>query len=183
MPEPQTLIRSGLSAVSPRTLSKEGSLGRHVRNTFIHFESAHSTSLLGSAQRSRSMPKDIGSQKSDWDSACNVLSYLHCTVEYRSECGTETAESSTECDTDEHVSLENLASDEDSSDGGDDPLCRTTFASIERLWSEEDECLFPTFGSTSWPVRNTFIDWAPTPTSPLPGIASQPRSRSMPKCR
>jgi len=143
LPDPEMLIASGLSALSPHTLSKEGSVGRHVRNTFIHFGSSLTTSFSGSARRSRSMPKDVGSRKCDWESACNSLSYLYCTAEPKGDCCTETGERITDCDTDEPASLESTASDEEGSEGSDDSLCRRAFCSNEPLWFEEDECSLP----------------------------------------
>lgn len=145
-------IQSGLSALSPQALSSEGSVGRHVRNTFLHFACPISTRLLSPARRSRSTPKEMGSRKSNWESSCNALSYLHCTVQRHAGC-IKLAETSTDCDTDHPSSRESSASDEEKSEGSDDSLCRRAFCSDEPLWTEEEEC-------SSWLVRNTCVDWA-----------------------
>lgn len=89
------------------------------------------------------MPKDVGSRKCEWESACNSLSYLYCTAEHNGDCCTETGERITDCDTDEPASLQSTASDEEGSEGSDDSLCRRAFCSNEPLWFEEDECSLP----------------------------------------
>lgn len=66
--------------LSPSSLSKNGSVtkvlgGTLVKNTFIDVPSA--TPAVGTRQRARSIPKDFGSKKNEWESACHMLSYQH----------------------------------------------------------------------------------------------------------
>lgn len=139
-----TSVETGLSALSPRRLSSQGSLGRYVRNTFIHLKSPSSAQLAGSSQRSRSVPQNMGSRKSDWEASCNALSYLYCTAEHHNGFGTKTLDNSTECDTDQPSSVDSSRSDGDCSDGSDDAFCRRAFYSDESFWGEEEEYAVPT---------------------------------------
>jgi len=63
-------------ALSPSTLSKTGSVGSMVQNTFIHAAEAPVTPLPGAAKRSRSLPKNLGSARSDWEASCHALSFM-----------------------------------------------------------------------------------------------------------
>lgn len=64
--------------LSPPTSCKEGSIGSiglsRIQNTFIHSPIPPPTpSYPGSACRSRSLPKDIGSGKNHWEATCQAL--------------------------------------------------------------------------------------------------------------
>jgi len=62
--------------LSPSTLSKNGSVGSMVQNTFIHAAEAPVTPLPGAAKRSRSLPKNLGSERSEWEASCHALSFM-----------------------------------------------------------------------------------------------------------
>lgn len=47
-----------------------------VQNTFIHAAPPPPTPPAGAKQRSHSLPKDIGSDKSDWEAACQSLGFM-----------------------------------------------------------------------------------------------------------
>mmetsp|Transcript_71069 Transcript_71069/g.183275 ORF Transcript_71069/g.183275 Transcript_71069/m.183275 type:complete len:316 (-) Transcript_71069:389-1336(-) len=63
-------------ALSPSTLAKDGHVGSIVQNTFIHQAPAPPTPLPGARLRSHSLPKDTGSDRNSWESACDALGYL-----------------------------------------------------------------------------------------------------------
>lgn len=99
---PQPMVTKGGSAslkvpqapwqLSPSTLSKEGSITRvpglgAVKNTFIEVPITPVTPAMGAQKRSRSLPKNMGSNKNEWELACHVLSYQHCPVESREQSG------------------------------------------------------------------------------------------------
>lgn len=73
--------------LSPSTLSKDGSItkvpgGSAVKNTFIDVPATPWTPAVSTARRrSHSLPKDMGSKKSEWETACHVLSYQHRPVQ------------------------------------------------------------------------------------------------------
>jgi len=84
-PEPSLLLSTPLSpndstnggkwpafSLSPSSLSKV----RMVQNTFIHAAPPPPTPPAGAKQRSHSLPKDIGSDKSDWEAACPSLASM-----------------------------------------------------------------------------------------------------------
>jgi hypothetical protein len=62
--------------LSPSALTKEGRVGSMVQNTFIHAAEAPVTPLLGAMKRSRSLPKNLGSEKSQWEVSCHALSFM-----------------------------------------------------------------------------------------------------------
>mmetsp|Transcript_11539 Transcript_11539/g.26804 ORF Transcript_11539/g.26804 Transcript_11539/m.26804 type:complete len:812 (+) Transcript_11539:92-2527(+) len=62
-------------ALSPSTLSKEGRLGQIVQNTFIHANPPPPTPLVTQRRRAQSLPKDMGSDKSEWETTCHALSF------------------------------------------------------------------------------------------------------------
>lgn len=82
--------------LSPSELSKDGRIGSMVQRTFIHQSSplpspVEDGGLGGTAKhRSRSMPKDMGSPKSDFEVALHSLSYLHQPVSTTVTAATET---------------------------------------------------------------------------------------------
>lgn len=73
----------GAHPLSPSQLGKEGFIGSVIKGTFINYpppppSPAHGTLSGGTARiRARSLPKDIGSPKSDFEIACHSLSYQH----------------------------------------------------------------------------------------------------------
>lgn len=73
------------SHVSPSMLSKNECMervapaGTTVKNTFIEQPSSPIRELLETCEpRSKSLPKDFGSKKSEWEMACHALRYQHC---------------------------------------------------------------------------------------------------------
>jgi len=74
--EPAEAPKSQYFVLSPSALSKEGRVGSMVQNTFIHAAEAPVTPLLGAMKRSRSLPKNLGSERSQWEAACHALSYM-----------------------------------------------------------------------------------------------------------
>lgn len=62
--------------LSPSALSKDGRVGSMVQNTFIHAAEAPVTPLLGAMKRSRSLPKNLGSERSQWEASCHALSFM-----------------------------------------------------------------------------------------------------------
>lgn len=82
-------------SLSPTTLSKDGSVGKIVHNTFIHTAVPPPTPVAGAKQRSSSLPKDMGSDKSNWETACHALSFLYKPVDGGSDTTAETLERST----------------------------------------------------------------------------------------
>jgi len=72
--------------LSPSQVSKDGNVtrvpgGSHVKNTFIDQIATPMLRLRkGCQRRARSVPKDMFSRKSDWESACHILSYRNCPV-------------------------------------------------------------------------------------------------------
>lgn len=62
--------------LSPSALDKNGRVGSMVQNTFIHQAEAPVTPLLGAMKRSRSLPKNLGSERSQWEASCHALSFL-----------------------------------------------------------------------------------------------------------
>merc|ERR1711865_471959 len=62
--------------LSPSALTKDGRVGSMVQNTFIHAAEAPVTPLLGAMKRSRSLPKNLGSERSQWEASCHALSFL-----------------------------------------------------------------------------------------------------------
>lgn len=78
---PAFLRFGGAHPLSPSQLGKEGGIGSVIKGTFINFPGpppspAHGTLSSGTARiRARSLPKDIGSPKSDFEVACHSLSY------------------------------------------------------------------------------------------------------------
>jgi len=73
---PAAPVTSRRFVLSPSTLSKNGSVGSMVQNTFIHAAAAPVTPLPGAAKRSRSLPKNLGSERSDWEASCHALSFM-----------------------------------------------------------------------------------------------------------
>jgi len=139
-PTPHMQVGSGLSALSPDPLSKHGEVGQFVRNTFIHFESPLCKLLISPARRSRSVPKDLGSRKNEFETACNALSYLYPLVEQNSRCcdgvchrrvPSTTSARSTECATDDRSLCTGMASDEGSTVGSDESQSRSHVCSEE----------------------------------------------------
>jgi hypothetical protein len=61
--------------LSPSALGKDGRVGSMVQNTFIHAAEAPVTPLLGAMKRSRSLPKNLGSERSQWEASCHALSF------------------------------------------------------------------------------------------------------------
>jgi len=146
---PHVRVGSGLSSLSPHTLSKHGEVGHCVLNTFIHFRSPLSESLSGPARRSRSVPRDLGSRKNEFETACNVLSYLCPIVEQSNDCCTGvrhrrvlscTSARSTACATDEHSLFASVASDEDSTVGSDKSQYQSRVCSQELEWFDVESC-------------------------------------------
>jgi len=68
-------------SLSPSVICKGGSMGKLVQNTFIHTALPPPTPLPGAFRRSHSLPKDVGSHKSDWETTCHALSFLPRPVE------------------------------------------------------------------------------------------------------
>lgn len=66
--------------LTPAALSKDGCIGRVVRNTFIHAMERNEVPL----RRSRSLPKDMGSDRNLWETSCHVLAFMTRPVEERS---------------------------------------------------------------------------------------------------
>lgn len=66
--------------LSPSVLSKDGTVGKLVHNTFIHQAMPPPTPVPGARRRACSLPKDLGSDKSSWETTCHALSYLHAAV-------------------------------------------------------------------------------------------------------
>merc|ERR1719160_1842429 len=75
--------------LSPSNVCKDGNVttvpgGEHgsmVKNTFIDQISTPMLRLRkGCQRRARSVPKDMFSRKSEWESACHILSYQNCPV-------------------------------------------------------------------------------------------------------
>jgi len=62
--------------LSPSALTKDGRVGSMVQNTFIHAAEAPVTPLLGAMKRSRSLPKNLGSERSQWEASCHALSFM-----------------------------------------------------------------------------------------------------------
>lgn len=64
-------------ALSPSAFTKHGPLGSIVQNTFIHAPLPPPTPLrLGAARRAKSLPKDVGSGREEWEAQCHALSFL-----------------------------------------------------------------------------------------------------------
>lgn len=139
---PDIHIGAGLPALTPHTLSNQGGVGRFVRNTFVHISSPFPTA----EHRSRSVPKDLGSRKNDFEVACNVLSYLYPLAEQRSLWShkrvnsTTSAERSTVCATDEHSQCASIPSDEDAESLGLESQCRSRISSHELEWYDVEAC-------------------------------------------
>lgn len=55
-----------------------------VKNTFIDVPPPDATMAIGTRQRARSVPKDFGSKKNEWEAACHMLGYQHDPV--KSQC-------------------------------------------------------------------------------------------------
>lgn len=76
----------GPHPLSPSQFGKEGGLGSLIKGTFINFKvsppsPAHGAFSRGAARiRAKSLPKDVGSPKSDFEVACHSLSYQHTPV-------------------------------------------------------------------------------------------------------
>ena len=113
--------------LSPTTLSKDGTLGKIVHNTFIH-QVAPPTPEAGARSRASSLPKDWGSDKSTYEAACHALSYLHKAV--------DSDGSATTCEVAQEVVECSLAS-----------WCRNDSA----LESQERQRWRPAPGRSSWP--------------------------------
>lgn len=62
--------------LSPSTICKHGPVGSMVRSTFIHAALPPPTPPAGTRRRSLSLPKDVGSEKSDWEAACHALGFM-----------------------------------------------------------------------------------------------------------
>lgn len=67
--------------LSPSALDKDGRIASMVQNTFIHAAATPVTPSLGAMKRSRSLPKNLGSEKSQWEASCHALSFMSDTVE------------------------------------------------------------------------------------------------------
>jgi len=74
--EDLTPARARLPTLSPSTLCKDGLVGSMVRSTFIHAAPPPPTPPAGTRRRSLSLPKDVGSEKSDWEMACHALGFM-----------------------------------------------------------------------------------------------------------
>merc|ERR1712070_1330478 len=61
--------------LSPSALDKDGRVGSIVQNTFIHQAETPVTPLLGAMKRSRSLPKNLGSERSQWEASCHALRF------------------------------------------------------------------------------------------------------------
>jgi len=66
--------------LSPSALDKDGRVGSMVQNTFIHAAATPVTPSLGAMKRSRSLPKNLGSERSQWEASCHALSFMSDTV-------------------------------------------------------------------------------------------------------
>merc|ERR1712136_624620 len=113
--------------LSPTTLSKDGTLGKIVHNTFIH-QVAPPTPEAGARSRASALPKDWGSDKSTYEAACHALSYLHKAV--------DSDGSATTCEVAQEVAECSLAS-----------WCRKD----SPLESQERQRWRPAPGRSSWP--------------------------------
>ena len=84
--EAETSVESSSSppsrypCLSPSVLSKDGTVGKLVHNTFIHQSAPPLTPLPGARRRASSLPKDFGSDKNAWETTCHALSFLHQAV-------------------------------------------------------------------------------------------------------
>jgi hypothetical protein len=65
--------------LSPTMLSNDGTVGKIVQSTFIH-QVAPPTPGATARSRASSLPKDWGSDKSSYETACQALSFLHTTL-------------------------------------------------------------------------------------------------------
>merc|ERR1712070_253784 len=72
---PPEAPQSQYFVLSPSALGKDGRVGSMVQNTFIHAAEAPVTPLLGAMKRSRSLPKNLGSERSQWEASCHALSF------------------------------------------------------------------------------------------------------------
>lgn len=72
-------------------------IGENVRSTFIHQALPPPTPMTGARRRSSSLPKDMGSDKSAWETTCHALSFLHKPVDAHSD-STETSTGGTGSD-------------------------------------------------------------------------------------
>jgi len=74
--------RSKWFTSSPSSLSKDGYIHSIVQNTFIHSVEQPQTPRPGMIRRSRSLPKDMGSDKilSAWEATCHAVGFLPVAV-------------------------------------------------------------------------------------------------------
>lgn len=78
----QSTPRSKWFTSSPSSLSKDGYIHSIVQNTFIHSVEQPQTPRPGMIRRSRSLPKDMGSDKilSAWEATCHAVGFLPVAV-------------------------------------------------------------------------------------------------------
>jgi len=74
--------RSKWFTSSPSSLTKDGYIHSIVQNTFIHSVEQPPTPRPGMVRRSRSLPKDMGSDKilSAWEATCHAVGFLPVAV-------------------------------------------------------------------------------------------------------
>lgn len=74
--------RSKWFTSSPSSLAKDGYIHSIVQNTFIHSVEQPPTPRPGMVRRSRSLPKDMGSDKilSAWEATCHAVGFLPVAV-------------------------------------------------------------------------------------------------------
>lgn len=74
--------RSKWFTSSPSSLAKDGYIHSIVQNTFIHSVEQPQTPRPGMIRRSRSLPKDMGSDKilSAWEATCHAVGFLPVAV-------------------------------------------------------------------------------------------------------
>jgi len=70
----KAVSKSRMCALSPSKLAMDGSVGCMVHNTFIHASGPPPTPI-GSSCRSSSLPKDMGSARSAWETSCHALGF------------------------------------------------------------------------------------------------------------
>jgi len=91
--EGKTMAHQG-PRLSPSTLCKDGAIGKMVQNTFIHTALPPITPPPGAPKRrSQSVPRNTGSDKDSWESACHALGFLpHSVKTDDSTAGSENQE-------------------------------------------------------------------------------------------
>jgi len=157
--EASASVATRFPLLSPNALSKEGAIGSVVRNTFIHAAQPLTPSCGGSALRSTSLPKNMGSNKSDWETNCNALSFLRRPIEECSESCADTEAESSSAMTDNTNSRESLV--------GELPAPRIRFCPDDPLCFEEamlvSRMMPPSPALTASPQFECPPDWTPAP--------------------